>query len=137
MRGNPLRRTHELAQLGTIPACAGEPLTPARRRQIGVSSREMPLLAGDEHSGARHAWVRHGPKSQRPAWERLRWPDWLYVQRIIDEVTPVQQPSGRWRFVSGAVQAVRNRPVGCVLITEVLGDALTPVTFYRTDKIGR
>ena len=45
--------------------------------------------------------------------------------------------NGRWRFVSGALRAVRNRPVGFVLVTEEFGDALTPVTFYRTDKIGR
>ena len=38
-------------------------LTPERRRQIGVGSREMPLYAGTEHSGAWHAWIRHGPES--------------------------------------------------------------------------
>ena len=46
-------------------------------------------------------------------------------------------PNGRSRFVSGALRAVRNRPVGFVLVTDKFGDALIPVTFYRTDKIGR
>ena len=67
----------------------------------------------------------------------MKWSDWLYVQRIVGEVTPVEQPNGRWRFDSGALRAVRNRPIGFELGTEVLGDALTPVTFYCTDKIGR
>ena len=109
-------------------------LTPARRGLYGVGSREMPLYAGTGQHGARHIWEQHGMESDRPAWERLAWSDWLYVQRMVDELDPVRQRDGRWRLASPGWLTVKRRSVGFVLVAELLGDALTPATFYRVER---
>ena len=111
-------------------------LTPARRTLYeGIESRVMPLLAGTDRNGAKHAWIEHGPQAEgRKRWERLQWSDWLYAQRMVDELAPVQQPDGRWRLASPGWLTVQRRSVGFVLALERLGGALTPVTFYRVKR---
>ena len=94
-------------------------LTPARRALYeGVESRVMPLLAGTDRNGAKHAWIQHGPKSNRSGWERLAWSDWLYAQRMVDELAPVRQPGGRWKLASPGWLTVQRRSVGFVLALE-------------------
>ena len=94
----------------------------------------MPLFAGTDRIGAKHAWIQHGPDSNRSAWERLAWSDWLYVQQMVDELAPVRQSGGRWRLTSPGWLAVGRRSVGFVLALERHGDALTPVTFFRVKR---
>ena len=95
----------------------------------------MPLYAGTDRRGAQHIWEQHGPDNKaREAWERLAWSDWLYVQRMVDELDPVRQRDGRWRLASPGWLTVKRRSVGFVLVAEAFGDALTPVTFYRTKR---
>ena len=90
--------------------------------------------AGGVRRGARHIWIRHGPGPKRPAWERLAWSDWLYAQRIVDKVDPVQQQDGRWKLASPGWFTVGRRSVGFVLVAERIGDYLTPVTFFRVER---
>ena len=121
-----LRATHQ------VPLAI---LAPTRRRLYeGVGSRVMPLYAGAGRHGARHIWERHGPESGRPAWERLAWSDWLYVQRMVDELDPVRQRDGRWRLASPGWLTVQRRSVGFVLIADLRGGALTPVTLFRAKR---
>ena len=108
-------------------------LTPALRERVGAPPRMMPLFAGTERHGARHLWRRHGPESATKPWKRLRWSDWLLVQRLLDEAAPTRQPNGRWTFRSGAWLRVQHRAVGLELVAERLGDYLTPVTYYRVE----
>ena len=111
-------------------------LTPARRGLYeGIESRVMSLEAGTDRHGAKHAWIQHGPQAVGvKRWERLQWSDWLYAQRMVDELAPVRQPGGRWRLASPGWLTVQRRSVGFMLIVERLGDALTPVTFYRVKR---
>ena len=53
---------------------------------------------------------------------------------MVDELDPVRQRDGRWRLASPGWLAVKRRSVGFVLVVERLGDALTPVTFYRVER---
>ena len=111
-------------------------LTPARRELYeGIESREMPLLAGTNRNGAKHVWAQHGPQARHEkAWARLQWSDWLYAQRMVDELAPIREPGGRWRLASPGWLTVGRRSVGLVLALERFGDALTPVTFFRVER---
>ena len=53
---------------------------------------------------------------------------------MVDEIDPVRQRDGRWRLASPGWLTVKGRSVGFVLVAELLGDALTPVTFYRVER---
>lgn len=133
-RAQDFRHFIEAAASGGLRAAHQVPLAilaPALRARVEVESRVMPIHAGTVQHGARHIWMRHGPDSTDRAWKRLRFGDWLQVQRLLDEAELVRRRGGRWTFTGGAWARAGRQGIGFRLVAEAIGGELTPVTFFR------